>query len=290
MTIAHEPWPSPDDLDLHLGPASSRFFGTGYRRVTYEVGELSSAAASPDLATGWARVTYPRDWSAKNGVPRTAHLGTGDALVLTHAVAEAYLRTLGLDEGQVARAWFERLAVRAGTRPVTDLGRVRLVVSPSAAGVGLPSVEGVRTGIECRVGSLVVVATLRHEVPSGGPRTWEDANLLLARGSVGGELFSRTGHRTRIVELDVAGGRVRSEHLIDPVPDRPGGGIEAAYWPSVTLMDALVLTGQLGQVLLYASAGIDRDSADTLWMRRMTFDVDSPWRPTAGPHETQVRI
>jgi hypothetical protein len=22
----------------------------------------------------------------------------------------------------------------------------------------------------------------------------------------------------------------------------------------------------------------------------MTFDVDSPWRPAAGPHETQVRI
>ncbi|MBU4213383.1 MAG: hypothetical protein KJ792_01855 [Actinobacteria bacterium] len=293
MTTADDPSSPPDDLDAHLGPARSRFFGSGYRRVRYSLADLH-AAGPAGRAAGWARVTYPSDWSAKKGVARTAHLGTGDALVLTYVMAEAALRTLGLDDDQVARAWFERIAVRAGTRPVTDLDRVAVTVSTAAStpsdGAGPALSDGVRTDVECRVGSLVATAVLRHETPSGGPRTWQEAHDLLARGSVGGELFARTGHRTRIVDLDVAGGSIRSEHLLDPAPERPGGGIEAAYWPSATVMDALVLTGQLGQVLIYAAAGVDRDSADTLWMRRMTFELDSPWRPTAGTHESQVTI
>ena len=72
--------------------------------------------------------------------------------------------------------------------------------------------------------------------------------------------------------------------------EQPDGGLEAAYWPSATLVDALVLTGQLGQVLLYAAAGLDRDQADTLWMRRMTFEVVGPVRPTGGWHGSEVRI
>lgn len=290
MTLADQAPFVPDDLDARLGPAASRYFATGYRRIGHRVEHLAAVDDGPAPATGSARVHYPSDWSAKNGVARAPHLSTLDALVLTYGVVEGYLRVLGLDDDQVARAWFERVSVRAGARPQTDLGDVRLELRAAPLPSDLPPADGSRSALECRVGQLVVVVVVRHEAPAGPGTGWDEATRQLARRSVGGALFRRTGHRTRITELDLTEQQVRSEHWLDPVAERPDGGLEAAYWPSATLVDALVLTGQLGQVLLYSAAGIDRDQADTLWMRRMTFEVDAPVRPTGGWHGSEVRI
>lgn len=265
-----------DGFEIALGPASRRYFGDGYRRTLYDVTSFGADASAEASVTAVGRIQYPTQWSTKSsGSTAPPHLSTIDAAVLSVRMLEAVLIAhCGLSAAQVGRAWLESLSIRAGTQPVESLSAVLL----SSRLVSQTAVEGGHvSSFESRIGSLMVNARIRHEGAS--ERQGDDVEPAAAMDGEGPltALFRRTTHRTRIQEIDLENRSLQCTHQVMP-RDGKASGLESAYWPAVTLIDCLVLAGQMAQVLIYASDSVNRDSTNNLWMRRATFLALPPWQ------------
>ncbi|MEV1027041.1 AvrD family protein [Streptomyces sp. NPDC050264] len=277
-------------LDSCLGPGSSRFFGSGYKRVTQTLKDITTdGSARPDaLVTARGTLTYPRDWSRKSGAgDLRPHLSSIDALVLAANLAEVHIaRAFGLSPAQRRRVWLRHADVRAGSTPHEELadfpvrGRLLAVDGPAGEDSTLAST------FECRVGQLKVRCTLVHE--QGGearePATYSDERQALgpARTRHYGTGYKQHDQYAEQVRVDLERQEVRGLQRVvaeDADADPLTCGAEAAYGPSVSLVDALVGVAQLAQILLYAQDGLDRGSSDTLWMRRFVISARTPVRP-----------
>ncbi|MGW6022131.1 AvrD family protein [Streptomyces sp. NPDC055099] len=291
-------------LESCLGPGSSRFFGSGYKRVTQGLKDITTdGSADPGaLVTARGTLTYPRDWSRKSGAGELRpHLSSIDALVLAANLAETHLgRAFGLDAAERRRIWLRSADVRAGSTPHEDLadfpvhGKLVAVDGPSGENATLAST------FDCRVGSLKVRCTLVHDQGSraGTPVTYDDEKQALgpARARHYGVGYKRRDQYAEQVRVDLDRQQIQGLQRVvatdedaHPWGDAQTCGAEAAYGPSVSLVDALVGVAQLAQVLLYAQDGLTRGSTDTLWMRRFVISAGTPVRPLGHSFTPTVR-
>lgn len=275
-------------LDSCLGPGSTRFFGSGYKRVNQTLRDITTDGSARPGARVTARgtLTYPRDWSRKAGSgDLRPHLSSIDALVLAANLAEVHLaRSFGLDPAQRRRVWLRHADVRAGSSPHEELADFPV----RGELVDVAGVEGeeslLASTFECRVGRLKVRCTLVHEQGAGsaGPAAYADEKQAL--GPAGTRHYG-TGYKQHHqygeqVRVDLERRRVRVlQRVVAQGAAAPAHGAEAAYGPSVSLVDALVGVAQLAQVLLYAQDGLERGDSDTLWMRRFVISARTPVRP-----------
>lgn len=72
-------------------------------------------------------------------------------------------------------------------------------------------------------------------------------------------------------------------------PARAASGVEADWWPGLTIIDYLVVLGQMTQALVYSSAGLSRADAGALWMRTMQIERLRP-PAEASAFESEARI
>lgn len=273
----HEPSAVTTTFEDYLGPSDQRYFGGGYRRTRYELMDLRLLGALPEARFGAkAAVRYATDWSVKGTSTRQPHLSTVDALVLVSAIAEEILqRCCGLSATEIQTAWFADLSIRAGARPTIDLEDVAV-----HGGLVAQQRESVReqvSTLRIEVGTFKCDARVVHSVPNHAiGKSFRSAD------SPYGSAFRHSIHRSRVLETssdkssltclhEVRGGRGAAERL---------SGLESAYHPQPTLIDSLVLAGQMMQVLLARSQGATRSSTGNLWMRRIVFSCRSPWRPS----------
>ena len=52
--------------------------------------------------------------------------------------------------------------------------------------------------------------------------------------------------------------------------------MQSTYWPSVTVIDCLVVASQMAQVLIFSAPGLSRSAVSNLWMRRARFSASHP--------------
>jgi len=237
------------DLEDLLGPSEGRYFAAGYRSVRHTM-------TPPRHEAGTSRTTatahYPRDWSTdRSGRPRTPHLSSVDAVVLTTLALE---RDLGPD---VRRRWVRGVELRGGTEPWWDLDTIPVTVSREATD------DGARfRGLVGNIRAVVHVADdgtpVDREPPDDGPSVYQDA-------------YRRTACTTWVHPVDRAAQDVRANHEFAVEDDGPAvaTGIESAYHPALTVVDYLVTMGQLTQVLVYELAGTARGAVGNLWMRSL---------------------
>ncbi|MGC5165242.1 AvrD family protein [Luteimicrobium sp. DT211] len=268
-------------FDEALGASSGRYFSSGYRRTQYVFAPFDIAGDATAI-TGSVDVGYPADWSLKAGEPRSAHLSTIDALVASAAAAQEALAVLcGLNPEEISGAWFADLSIRAGARALTDLEAVPIACRLVERGA--ESQWGV-AALHLTVGTFTVTARVHHPWTNQRPRTRRSGSF--EPSSLGPSpylsLFRTMEHDSTITCIDVNGPTMDCVHRVihDPRDDRPVG-IESAYGPQPTLIDCLVLAGQMLQVLVLATAGSSREGSGNLWMRRITFTSTSPSRPSA---------
>ncbi|WP_431044503.1 AvrD family protein [Streptomyces sp. P1-3] len=297
-----------DSLDACLGPQESRFFGAGYKRVGQYLRHIVADGSTAPGAevNAWASLSYPRDWSRKSSARELRpHVSSIDVLVLAASLAEVHLNTgHRLTPEQQRRTWLRSVDIRASNRPHEDLTdfpvRARLVATESeGAGAGL-----LRSTYDCRVGGLKARCAFVHEpgarTADGDPACHVFNSVADALGPaqvrVYGEGYKAHRQTARDVAVDLAGQRVHARQQLALHPDdrmepagqgRPGArrGAEAAYAPSVSMVDALVSIAQLAQALLYAQDDLARGRSDTLWMRRMVIEADTPTRPADAPFD-----
>ncbi|OLF17258.1 AvrD family protein [Actinophytocola xanthii] len=279
-----------ESIDDYLGPAEGRFFGSGYRRARHEVGEVVVGADSGTRST--VDVHYPANWSRKGDeADLRPHLSTVDMLVLGVQLSEAHLaHGLGLSPAQRARSWVRTVTLRAGTTPQEDLTGLGGTAMPRGTRA-VSDTESVTT-YDCAVGAMRARCELQHPAGTGAHRGSRFDSLDDALGPAdtryyGAGLATRT-HRITDVQVDLARLRARADLRLDPVV--VNGGVDGAYQPGVSLVDAFVADLQLAQVMMYELDSVRRQDSNTLWMLRTTLEATDPHRPCAGPVECRAAI
>lgn len=221
-------------FDRMLGASSRRYLGGGHARVSLQVTGMDRL--SEDTFGASATIVYPRDWSVKVGQERTPHLSTVDAV-----------RIAGLTHGQLFKRhlpWLSlyaasSLEVRAGAKPCETLDQV--VVTSRVHGNSRDDAI-----VIChKIGTLAVSVTWMRMAEAPGIET-------PAAGHV--------GRRVDLVELD--GADTASCQI-----SRPAGGPT-----EMPFVEALTLTAQLAQVVLYGGNAEAREGSKNMWMRRARFE------------------
>ncbi|MET8754951.1 AvrD family protein [Streptomyces sp. NPDC004667] len=281
-----------ESVDDQLGPAEQRFFGRGFRRVAYDIGEvhLARSADGAVLARSEVGVRYPADWSRKAaGTDLRPHFSTVDGIVVAAQLAEACLGGTG---SGLRDAWLRKVRLTAGARPQEEL-----VSLPAGATLRrtdpVPGNPGRAVSlVDCAVGSMRVRCEVEHAHAGTPDRALEEERTLPGLDALLGPAADRyfgTGFTTRrqhVRDVDVDHRKLRADATLTVVHEDgasvPTAGFEGAYQPSVSVIDAFVTALQLAQVMLYDLDGMRRQDSNTLWMRQTTLTASRPDRPAEG--------
>ncbi|MEU4445694.1 AvrD family protein [Actinosynnema sp. NPDC050801] len=269
-------------VDDYLGDGAKRFFATGYRRVGYTFDPVTVAVRGAADATVGTTVglTYPADWSKKAaGTDLRPHLSTIDAILLGVQLAELCLVTAFRPDPAAHRAmWVRRVKIRAGQRPEEDLDALPLGarLRGTESGTG-----GTVSVVDSQVGAMRVRCEVVHaggEVHTGqSTLSGPDDVLGPAEGRYYGSGFASAEHRIDALTVD----GLRAAGTVRLAQASANQGIEGAYHPAPTMVDAFATGLQLAQILLYELDSMRRGDSNTLWMRSTTLDVVHPRRPMA---------
>jgi hypothetical protein len=286
-----------ESIDDYLGPGEKRFFANGYRRVGQRLTELAFEETDglPGLRAT-ASVEYPADWSKKrSGVDLPPHLSTIDALVFGARLAELQLTAAhGLGPRHRAAMWLRRVDIKAGSAPVEEgfdalPASASLVDTRPRAG----SASGQTSTVDCRVGPMKVRLEVEHEAAGPGDRAAPREAGPASPEEPDPSPFQdgyRSG-RQSVTRIEVAPDSRSSTASVQIAAAAAGGtGLEAAYQPSVSMIDAFVVALQLGQTMLYELDQVDRTQSNTLWMRRTVLESATPRRPLDRPVEVTARL
>ena len=263
-------------VDEALGPAETRFFGHGYRRVTYDFGPLTCRYTSAtETANTTVRLTYPSNWSKKEPSRlQRPHLSSLDAIVIGAQIADALLtHWFRLDGAGRSAAWVKEIFIKAGTAPQEDL-EILPVTGSVLASVAVDSFWQATT-IAVSVGSMRVRLQVVHPGGYRGDQegTYPSLDALLGPAGVRyyGTGFAQRTHEMLGVRVDTHEGAGSGSVRFAEGPTPARGGVEGRYQPAASLIDVFVANLQLGQILLYAMDGIERSESNTLWMRSATI-------------------
>lgn len=273
-----------ESVDDHLGPGATRFFGSGYRRVDYAVGDTRLHGAADGLAAT-VEIRYPADWSRKTeDTELRPHLSTIDVLILAVRAAELLTAQRNdLDLAARGRTWLRRVDIKAPAKPVEG----NLFSLPVTATHVSAAPEGGRrllSTVDVKVAAMRVRVLLEHD-PGGPAASPADLDARFGADYPGlyGGGFRSWRQTVADVVVDVTAAHATANVLVEP-PDDPfaDAGVDSAAGPVVSMVDSFVVALQLGQVLLYTTDDMDRASSDTLWMRHTTITACPPAARRAG--------
>ncbi|MFJ4208702.1 AvrD family protein [Paenarthrobacter sp. NPDC089675] len=269
-----------DDIDEYLGPAESRFFGSGYRKAEHS---LSRLTYEKEAICGTLTVRYPADWSKKKaGIDLRPHLSTVDTMVLAVDLTDALLvMALHLTPEQRAASRICKIVIQAGTRPEEDLGAVPV----EARVLRTKALDGGFAETTCMitVGQMRARCTIAHPGHVVSQNAFEvsfDLATVLGprKHRYWGEGFRNGQQSIRSVFADI--GLCTADALIgvDEVPAHVVSGIGGRP-KGPTPVDAFVGILQLVQVLLYEMDGVPRTESNTLWMQQTVIEVSPDTAP-----------
>jgi avirulence D protein (AvrD) len=257
--------------EAYLGPAESRFFGAGYRRSTHSLTDV--VVASRQDGTGsvsaTAAVTYPEDWSRKGTTNQPPHLSTIDVIVLGGQLIGLYLRTAyGLSPSDSQITALDHLRISAGSAPVEhELTSFPVEMSAgSSTDTAHPSC--VCTTFDCTIANLCLIVSVRHPCAEQRSGTVVVAPTGLAPCSFATGWADRDNTATDLA-IDRDSLTAAGQAWITPPP----------LWcprPQDLVVDAFVVTLEVGQILLYELDQLDRADSNTLWMRQTEIGWGSP--------------
>ncbi len=287
-------------IDDYLGPSEGRFFGGGYRRARYQVGDVritAEGAASGTAAT--VSIGYPADWSRKaKSVDLRPHLSTVDMLVLGLQLSEGHLvRAHGLDRALRGEAWVRKVTLRAGATPQEDLDGMASSAKPVST-TPVPGSDGLYVSVyDAAVGAMRARYEIEHRIGAAAPAgpavfaTLDDA-LGAASGRYYGAGFQQQRQQIEDVHVDLPGLSSSATVRIGTADggEPAAGGLEGAHHPSVSVIDCFVVNLQLAQIMMYEMDAVRRQDSNTLWMVRTVLECTDPRRPWTDTLTASARI
>jgi len=253
-----------DDL---LGPADTRFFGAGYRRIHQSLNDLAPGASDWSRSTGTAQIRYPLDWSRKSTGVLRPHLSTVDVIALAVRVAEtSVVHRHQLTASQQDALTLDQVSLRAGTTPSEDLDAV-----PVSAVRDARSSDATHASFDCRIGTMKATVLISHRdigaLTDAGIGGGDQVPLVESRLSGFTAAYQTRTHDIEQVHVDTGSGTCTARVFVRDAGaciDPPG------LLTPPTVMDSIIVIAQLAQALMYAIDDLDRTTSQTLWMRHVT--------------------
>jgi hypothetical protein len=262
-------------VDDYLGPAESRFFSAGYRRVDYGFGDVS---VDQSRVTTTLRLGYPANWSKKSAHGALPpHLSTVDAILLGAQLTELSVTTaFGLTAEQRRQMWLDRVEIRAGSSPDEVLDQVPVTATLKNT-TDHPGGRA-RSTVDVTVGRMRIRCFAVHDRAGAAPLAGRHLDIEALLGPAAtryyGTGFTQGGHRIDELSVDVE--HLRATGSVTAFVADADQGIEGAYQPRATPVDCFVTGLQLGQVLLYELDSMRRGTSNTLWMRNTVMTMTEP--------------
>ncbi len=252
------------DIDDYLGKSANRFFGYGYKRVTYNISDVIFGVNVINATVG---IDYPQDWSIKKKqLKLKPHLSSIDVLLLSTHLAG---RILAKTYGGVDRYSLTQISINAGKKPLLELDFIsaHLVCNTKFIDGNQKIIE-----FEGRVGNMKVKLEIIKE------RTFHNVShhYPLASDYINTG-FKKTTHGIKNLSLNSYPGV--TAHFKKT-------GVES-HLKNPDILDAFVTSLQLGQVLLYELDGLTRTNSNNLWMR--SIKIRRNLRPYA-PEIAQAQL
>lgn len=263
-----------ENIDQLLGASSERYFGSGYRTVEQNIHDL---VIREDIGHGSSINALIDIRSRTDGELQrkfASHLSSIDAIVISTSLAKALIAHATLDANCARRAILENVSLRAGTKADTKMSEIhaRIVLSKYEYHSGMG-----RGKFNVTVGSMTVVISVSWE---GQPwRSIKETTIVhvAAIADLLGDLQlhprcvipQASSLAMRNVEVDLEAKRASCEVSLERSLADLFDNL------STPIVEGLVVTSQLAQVLLFAIVGISRRAAGNLWMRRAVFSTDS---------------
>ncbi|KAA8881886.1 hypothetical protein F3087_40160 [Nocardia colli] len=268
-----------------LGPPEHRYYGSGYKRVSRYLTDLSVARSSlpGSTSTAVARLIWSEDWTARNYAGLVPRVSAVDALIIAAALCEAVIvRARDLTETEASTIWLRRVLIRSSGLCPADTKRIRVRV------VLLNVVEGdleVESTYLFRVGPLTGALTLAHP-PGAVWISFQGSEVIDEFYSIYGlpgrhhYLEGLTSHELTATSLVVDETQARvtaTQQISAATAATPYVGAESKYADSVSFVDGIVGGAQLAQILLNHVGG-GGVSENHFRLRKLEIVADTPAR------------
>lgn len=307
------------DIDVAIGSKNSRFFGTGFKKVSSQISDIFINCNNPigfmrteqriievnDSALGciYAKgmLSYPEDWSKKTkGGDLKPHLSTVDALNLSIQLNEMFLiYKYNLGEDDRTHIWIRKCFISAGNAPHDNLEKFDIYSICKITESSSETSCFYTSKFESVIGSIKVICEIDHVIKedSSAKASYSCLNCDELLGNTFCRLY---GNGYRYSDYDICDIKLDIENeCVENIVNikRPGSlslGIESGYDASISMIDSIILGGQLSQVLLYGIDKVHRDETGTIWMRKATlvalnpFPVNMPFLATTHLTNTKV--
>lgn len=273
-------------IDEILGSKESRFFGIGYRRVSQNIRSINfSTKLNYTEVVAVGRVQYPVNWSIKSDeIEIKPHLSSIDALLLAMQFCDCFLSIrFNLSDTQKRKMWLRKFMMRAGTNPMEEIDDFNISLNHIQTTPTQSLFCSHVTTTNVIVGNIKIQCEIEHDVGVDHELFFENNQFInfnfenrQPNHHIYENGYKNVDHKIENVEIDVekqqATAQIISQYSGFTIED----GMSAAYHPTLTTIDCMVVIAQLGQALLYTIDHIPRSETNTLWMREIHMQCDNP--------------
>jgi hypothetical protein len=223
-----------EDAEVYLGSSDGRFFGSGYKKVSYSITDESFGEGK---YSGEVNIQYQDDWSLKKKKLKP-HLSSIDTMILaSHAC------NLIINSGSERDYRISSLIVRASTTPLECLSTI-----PVSFQNQNEEPEGIK--IQGEVGNMQVIATYKKNENEQENFSFVDNN------------FRNNSQNIKNIELN----------SIDDSLSKLYKTTNGESDQNLDFIDVFVSSLQVGQIMLYELDGIKREDSNNLWMRNFKLE------------------
>lgn len=292
-------------IDEILGPKEDRFFGKGFGKVIHNISNIDIKS---DLLGEYITVNdmnvkvdsnikgyvkakgtlaYPNDWSLKSeDVELKPHLSSIDALILSAQLNEMYLiHKYNLDDNERRKMWLRRCTITAGSCPQENLSNFDICTLHIETKELSESLCSNISIFESHIGSLIVRSEIEHTAKNICTENIHFDRCIDILGDASkryyGNAYKLSEHTINKVKINTKDEIVESLINVKQTNNNnlPSDGIEAVYRPSISMVDCIILSGQIAQAYLYSLDDVSRAESNTLWMRKVTLESTAPYQP-----------
>ncbi|WP_460058916.1 AvrD family protein [Pseudolactococcus yaeyamensis] len=266
------------DIDDILGDKATRYFGSGYKQVTYDILELILA---DDIISATTTIHYPLSWSRKdNETELVPHLSTIDATYIGLQLCESFLtQQFGLALVSRSDLFIKRLHLKAKNGVLENLSQVACKIEHSVNS-GVLYDEHKFSG---QIGNIVFYSEIEMPTNLNTNKTFLSHHFRDVAEILGnpasrylGEMYRQTQHKIKNIETDCDNLISKAEiEVSNQIFDfNYHQGLDATYLSNLTpsVLDCIVAIAQLSQVLLYEMDDLNRKNSQTLWMRQIKIE------------------
>jgi len=250
-----------EEIDALLGSRDSRYFGEGYLKTNYSIGNFKILDGAEGLCFSCVgSVHLPDLWSKKGETIQTPHLSTIDVIELSLESLRHLLHNTFHGKYLSATA-LKSISIVAGNSPVEE-------------SLGSVSVVGKVRQSECNeflVDLSIANMDLQLEYSS--------------KKAIGSPLISTSKQPIKVENIMALANDQRNAAcgIVTPLSHH----LNEAWSISSCFAAAL----QLGQTLLYELDGIKRSESNTLWMKRTKISLTQGLSPSSDlPQPIFVRL